>query len=145
MLPQAVQREGDREDEEDREHVGPPGGGEAKGPPEDADGPEMEEHRHATLASDTPLEIRRIGCGLATRRAEIDGEQSRRAGQEFVPPLVDLRRQMVTLGVVVLRSELGVMIEVPLRELRRRNSAGSRVEKAEDAFGNRAPAAKIRW
>src|SRR5688572_21716451 len=47
---------------------------------------------------------------------------------------------MMTLGIVNVRSELGVMIEMPSSELRRREAARQRVQPREQPFGARVPA-----
>ena len=76
---------------------------------------------------------------LAARGAEIDWEERRRAVQQLEPARVDLRRQMMPLRIVDVRSELGVVIEVPARELRGRDPARHRVGQpsARSARGRR--------
>ena len=78
-----------------------------------------------------PLQVGRIGRRLAPRRAEVNREQRRRAVQQLVPARVDLRRQVMPLRIVLVGPELGVVIEVPARELARRDAARNRVEQAE--------------
>ena len=90
----------------------------------------MRGDRHLPLHADRPLQLDGIGRRLPPRGAEVDREQRRRRVQQLVPARVHLRRQVVALRIVLVRPELGVMIEVPARELARRDPARRRVQQA---------------
>src|SRR5207249_9417662 len=98
-------------------------GGEAEGDPDSRERGEMCERRDAPLRRNLPLQRLRIGRALPARGAEIDREERRRAVEQLVPACVGLRRQMMALRIVVVGPELGVMIEMPARELARRDAA----------------------
>ncbi len=48
------------------------------------------------------------------------------------------------LGVVLVRPELLVVVEVPARELARRHPAGNRIQQAQQTLGPRPPTGKHR-
>src|SRR6059036_3681312 len=100
---------------------------------------EMGNDRYASLDRDLPLQVDRIAGALLPRGAEVDPKQRRRAVQQFVPARVDLRRQVMPLRIVLGRSELGVMIEMPAGELARGDAARHRVEPPERALERRTP------
>ena len=82
--------------------------------------------------ADGPLQLGRIGDGLLPCGAEIDREERRRGIQQLEPAGIDLRRQVMALRIVLVGTELGVVIEVPARELAGRDPAWRGIEKAED-------------
>src|SRR5512143_2438181 len=138
MLPEAVQRERDRKDEEvgdevhAREH--PP----AAGQDDPGHYGDVKGDRRAPLPGNAALKLRGVARGFLARSAEVDREERRREVEELVPGLVDLRRQVVPLGVRDRVPELRVMREVPARELERRDSGGNRVENRERGADGRA-------
>ena len=140
VLAEAVQRERDREDEEDREKVGARRGGAARQRPDQREHREMRRDRHLALERDAPLQAGRIGRALLPRGAEVDRKQRRRAVEQLEPAGVDLRRQVMPLGVVLVGAELRVVIEMPARELARRDAARHGVEPAERALRGGTPA-----
>ena len=144
VLTEPVQRERDREDEEDRDDVG----ARAAPPPANVQISASTVRCAAidTLRSsgDALLQRGRIGRALLPRRAEIDREQRRRAVQQLEPARVDLRRQVMPLGIVFVGSELGVMIEMPAGELARGDAARHGVEPAQRALRGRTPALEDR-
>ena len=131
VLAEPVQREGDREDEEDREQVGARRRAARRRTSRSARAPRGA-RRSTTLRSNAIalLQLGGIGRALPPRGAEVDREQRRRSVQQLVPARVDLRRQVMPLGIVFVRAELGVVIEMPARELARRDAARHRVQPA---------------
>src|SRR6185503_6488732 len=83
------------------------------------------------------LQLIGIRRRLPPSRAEVDRKQDRGAVQQFVPALVDLWREVMTLGIVLVRTELGMMIQVPSRELAGGDPAWNRIEQPEDPLGHR--------
>src|SRR5207248_6950857 len=73
----------------------------------------------------------RISGAFLARGAEVNRKQRRRTIQQLEPARIALRRQMMPLRIVVRRAELGVMVEVPARELARRDAARHGVQPAE--------------
>src|SRR5512140_824220 len=137
VLPEAVEGERGREDEQDRNGVQPQ---ESRGAAEKADrrgGEEVQADGGESLAANPPLERFRVRRGFDARGAEIDREERGRRIEELEPSRVLLRREVRALRVVREGTELGVVIEMPARELRRRDPRGQRVEEAEDAIGAR--------
>src|SRR5450759_4489535 len=137
MLPEAVEGERGREDEKHGHGVEPQ---EARGPAEKADRrhrQKVQADGREALAADSPLERLGIRGGLLAGGAEVDREERGGGVKKLQPPRVPLRREVRTLRVVRGRAELGMVIEVPARELRRRDAGGTRVEEAEDAVGAR--------
>src|SRR5262249_50236510 len=57
---------------------------------------------------------------------------------------VSLRREVVSLRIIVERAQLRVVIEMPPRELARRNPAGNRVQPAKRALERRMAALEDR-
>jgi hypothetical protein len=100
MLAEAIQRECDREDKEDRDHVRAQRGGKS---PEDGDQREdrqVREDRHAALEGDLLLQWVWIRGAFSACRAEVNRKERRGRIQQLVPSRVGLRREMVPLRVV---------------------------------------------
>ncbi len=135
VLAEAIQRKRDRKHEEHGDDVGAQRRRAAGERPDEGERRQVRRDRHPALERDALLQRIRIRRTLPARRAEINREQDRRAVQQLVPPRVDLRRQMMTLRIVFVRSELRVVIEMPARELAGRDAARHRVEPAERALG----------
>src|SRR4029079_8467693 len=93
----------------------------------------------ASLDRNLPLQLWRGRGALAPRGAEVDRKQRRRHVQGLEPPRVLLGRKMVPLRVVLVGPELGVVVEVPARELARRDAARNRIQPGEQPLGSRAP------
>ena len=138
VLAEPVQRERDRKDEEYGDDTGTDGNGCAEEIPQQREGRQVEPHRQPALTPDGALQIRRIRGGFEARSAEVDREQRGRRIEQLQPARIDLRRQVGALGVVLVGSELGVVIQVPARELARRNAARRRVEQRQRALRRRA-------
>ena len=98
---------------------------------------EVEGRRGEPFDGDRPPDRRRVGRRLLPGRPEVDREEGRRRVEELQPPRVPLRREVGPLRVVHGRAELGVVVEVPAGELRRRDSRREGVEKAESPVGER--------
>src|SRR5438093_713968 len=135
VLSEPVQRERDREDEEDRDNVRAHGRGAARGRPDQREHRQVRDERDAALEHDAPLERGGIGRAFLPRGPEVDRKQRRRTVQQLEPPRVGLRRQMMTLGIVLVGTELPVMIEVPARELARRDTARHRIQPPQRYLG----------
>src|SRR4029453_4125066 len=100
--------------------------------------------RNLALPPDPMLQLLRIGGRFPPRRAEVDRKQGRCAVQQFEPALVDFWRQVMPLGIVLVRSELGMMIQMPSRELAGHSPAWNRIEQPEDPLGHWPPPCKNR-
>src|SRR5664280_1726648 len=140
MLPEAVEGERGREDEEHGHRIKPQ---EARGPAEKADRrrrQKVQADGREALTADSPLERLGIRGGLHPGGAEVDREEHGGRVKQLQPPHVPFRREVRTLRVVRGRAELGMVIEVPARELRRRDPGGKRVDEAEEAIGARSVA-----
>src|ERR1035438_25707 len=111
---------------------------EARGPAEKADRrrrQKVQADGREALTADSPLERLGIRGGLHSGGAEVDREEHGGRVKQLQPPHVPFRREVRTLRVVRGRAELGMVIEVPARELRRRDPGGKRVDEAEEAIG----------
>src|SRR5688572_17861845 len=98
----------------------------------------MRDERQLALERDAALEIGWISRRFPPRGAEVNREQHGRAIEELVPTLVDLRRQVRALGVVLVGAQLRVMVQMPPGELACRYAAGNCVEEAENPLRHRA-------
>src|SRR5664279_1125605 len=133
VLAEAVEGEGDGEDEKDRDDVELERDAPATDECDSGKDAELEDDREKALAGDAAAQVGLVGRGLFRRGAEVDRKKRRCEVKRFEPARVLLRREIVALGIVDRRAEGGVMIEMPLRELRGGDAAGDGVEKAEEA------------
>src|SRR5207244_992469 len=95
---------------------------------------ELKDDRRPSLALDRALQRRLVRAVLPRSGTEVDRKKRRREVQRLQPSGVAFWREPVAFRILFVRSESGVMIEMPLRELRRRDSARHRIEKTEHAI-----------
>src|SRR6266542_4263650 len=100
VLPDAVQGEGNRKDEEDRDDVELEGDPPAAGERDDAEDAEVERDRGETLAGDAALQLRLVRHCLLLRGAEVDREERGSEVEELQPARVALRGEPVPLRIV---------------------------------------------
>src|SRR5438105_7277706 len=133
MLTETIEREGNREDEENRNHIQLERDEPSADARDERKHPELKRNRDPALARDALAQLRLVRRVLFSSGAEVDREQRRREIERLEPARVAFWREVVTLRVLFVRSETGVMIEMPAGELRRGDAAGNRIDETEDA------------
>ena len=84
-----------------------------------------------------PAELRRVRRRFLRRGAEVDRKERRGEVEQLVPGLVDLRGKVVALGIGLPVAELGVVGQVPARELRRGDARRHGVQQAQEPVAAR--------
>src|SRR4029077_11894500 len=120
--------------EEDRNGIERPGDPPPTDPGDCAEDRELKDDCGDALTGNASLHLALVRASFQSRRAEIDRKERRREVEELQPARIDLGREIVSLRISLFRSELGVVIEMPSRELRCGDAAGNRVEKSENAI-----------
>ena len=94
----------------------------------------MKQDRQRPFQTDRSLKLRRIARCFARRGAEVNRKKRRREVEKLQPSLIDLRRKIMSLRIFFGVAEAGVVIEVPLDELGRRDAAGDGVEDPDPSI-----------
>src|SRR5207302_2181087 len=113
VLPEPVEGEGDRKDEENRDDVELERDRPAADERDRGQDGQLESDREQALARDAAAQLGLVRGGLLRRGAEVDREKCGREVERLQPARIDLRREIVALRIVDIRAESGVMIEMP--------------------------------